>query len=69
MTANPLCEVREMSHKEANEHIRCRVTSCDYHCADCDFCSLPCIQVEPCVNCSDGKAADESMCASYKCCR
>ena len=58
-----------MSHKEANENIRCRVTSCDYHCADCDFCTLSSIQVEPCVNCNTGKASDESMCASYKCCR
>ena len=58
-----------MSHKEANECIRCRVTSCDYHCVDCDCGSLPSIQVEPCVNCNTGKASDESMCASYKCCR
>lgn len=58
-----------MSHNCANEHIRCRVTSCDYHCTDCDFCSLSSIQVEPCVNCNTGKASDESMCASYKCCR
>ena len=33
------------------------------------YCSLSCIQVEPCANCHDAKASDESMCASYKCCR
>ncbi len=58
-----------MNNKQANKNIRCRVTSCDYHCDDQDYCSLSCIQVEPCANCHDAKAADESMCASYKCCR
>ena len=56
-----------MSQKQANKNIRCRVASCNYHCDDQDYCSLSSIQVEPCENCHDGKACDESMCASYKC--
>ena len=56
-----------MSMKQANKNIRCRVHSCNYHCEDQDFCSLSSIQVEPCANCHDGKSADESMCASYRC--
>ena len=55
-----------MSQKKANEHIRCRVESCAFHCQDADCCSLQAIQVEPCSGCSNGKAEDESMCASYK---
>ena len=47
-----------MSMKQANKNIRCRVHSCNYHCEDQDFCSLSSIQVEPCANCHDGKAAD-----------
>ena len=56
-----------MSHKQANNAIRCRVDSCEYHCDDQQYCSLSRIQVEPCANCHSGKASDESMCASYKC--
>ena len=58
-----------MDHKQANKNIRCRVNSCDYHCDDQDYCSLASIQVEPCSDCHNGKACDESMCASYKCCK
>ena len=53
--------------KEPNTGIRCHVSSCSYHCGDCDYCSLHAIQVEPCQNGGTGNAADESMCASYRC--
>lgn len=56
-----------MSQKQANKNIRCRVQSCNYHCDDQDYCSLSSIQVEPCGDCHNGCACDESMCASYKC--
>lgn len=55
-----------MSRKEANQDIRCRVNSCTYHCGDQEYCSLTSIHVEPCVQCSSGKAEDESMCGSYR---
>ncbi len=54
-------------HKEPNTGIRCRVASCSFHCGDCDYCSLHSIQVEPCQKGGTGNAADESMCASYRC--
>ena len=53
-----------MSQKNPNHNIRCRVKSCEYHC-DSDYCSLNCIQVEPCECCNSGKPSDESMCGSY----
>lgn len=56
-----------MDFKQANEHIACRVNSCEYHCGEKNFCSLSAIQVEPCKDCHSGKACDESMCGSYKC--
>lgn len=55
-----------MSQKQPNSHIHCRVSSCAYHCGDEEFCSLQAIQVEPCRDCCNGSAADESMCASYR---
>lgn len=57
-----------MSHKEGNPDIRCKVSSCQYHCTD-DLCGLRSIEVEPTPNCNSGKACDESMCGSYKCCK
>jgi len=56
-----------MSQKKPNTDIRCRVTSCAYHCGEQEYCSLNAIQVEPCKDCCTGKAADESMCGSYRC--
>ena len=56
-----------MSQKKPNTDIRCRVTSCAFHCGDQEYCSLNAIQVEPCSNCCTGKASDESMCGSYRC--
>ena len=58
-----------MSQKMPNNHIRCRVQSCEYHCENCDYCSLSSIQVEPCQDCHTGNAAGESMCGSYHCCK
>ena len=55
-----------MSQKNPNTDIRCRVSSCTYHCGDRDYCSLHSIQVEPCQNCGSGQACDESMCGSYR---
>lgn len=55
-----------MSQKKPNTDIRCRVTSCAYHCGEQEYCSLNAIQVEPCKDCCTGKAADESMCGSYR---
>ena len=49
-----------------NVDIRCRVESCRFHCQDQDYCSLEAIQVDPCENCCNGKASDESCCGSYK---
>ncbi len=54
-----------MSQKCANRSIRCRVSSCAYHCDSDDYCSLQAIQVEPCEGCKSGSKADESMCGSY----
>jgi hypothetical protein len=56
-----------MSQKKPNTDIRCRVTSCAYHCDDQEYCSLNAIQIEPCTDCCTGKACDESMCGSYRC--
>ena len=55
-----------MSQKKPNTDIRCRVHSCAYHCGEQEYCSLNAIQVEPCRDCCSGKAADESMCGSYR---
>lgn len=55
-----------MNMKQPNTHIRCRVSSCTYHCGDEEYCSLQAIQVEPCKDCCNGSAADESMCGSYR---
>ena len=59
-------EVCLMSKNEPNTDIRCRVSSCTYHCGDRDYCTLHSIQVEPCQNCGSGQACDESMCGSYR---
>lgn len=56
-----------MSQMKPNDSIRCRVTSCEYHCQDCDYCSLSAIRVEPCDCVKNGNPADESMCGSYRC--
>ena len=63
-----------MSQKNPNPCIRCRVSSCAYHCGGDDYCSLQAIQVEPCDGCgpceggnrNTGRKADESMCGSYR---
>ena len=55
-----------MSQKDPNPSIRCRVSSCAYHCGGKDYCSLQAIQVEPCDGCDTGRKADESMCGSYR---
>ncbi|HIS85979.1 MAG TPA: DUF1540 domain-containing protein [Candidatus Faecivicinus avistercoris] len=55
-----------MSQKKPNTGIRCRVTSCAFHCGEDEYCSLNAIQVDPCPQCASGKACDESMCASYR---
>ena len=55
-----------MSQKQANTDIRCRVTSCAFHCENKDYCSLGSIQVEPCPCAHCGTPADESCCGSYK---
>ena len=55
-----------MSQKKPNEHIRCHVSSCAYHCGEDQYCSLQAIQVEPCPGCQSGRPADESMCGSYR---
>ena len=60
-------EVITMSQKKPNTDIRCRVTSCAFHCGDQEYCSLNSIQVEPCQDCCSGKASEESMCGSYRC--
>ena len=57
-----------MSQKNPNHNIRCRVKSCEYHCGNCDYCSLSAIQVEPCNCGTSGRPSDESMCGSYHCC-
>ena len=59
-------EVIPMLEKNPNTDIRCRVSSCTYHCGDRDYCTLHSIQVEPCQNCGSGQACDESMCGSYR---
>ena len=56
-----------MSQKTPNTGIRCRVSSCAFNCGDQEYCSLNSIQVEPCKDCCNGKASDESMCGSYRC--
>ena len=55
-----------MSQNNPNPCIRCRVSSCAYHCDDDQYCSLRAIQVEPCANCESGNPSDESMCGSYR---
>ena len=55
-----------MSAKKVNPDIKCRVDSCRYHGEDENYCTLSCIQVEPCQGNCSGKACDESMCGSYR---
>ncbi len=50
-----------------NQKIRCTVDSCEYNNCDARMCELNQIEVQACPGCSNGKAADESMCGSYKC--
>ena len=54
-----------MSQKRPNTSIHCRVSSCEYHCGEAEYCSLGAIRVEPCADCASGMPADESMCGSY----
>ena len=54
-----------MSQIKPNTSIHCRVSSCEYHCGDEEYCSLRAIRVEPCEFCASGKPDDESMCGSY----
>ena len=54
-----------MSQKKPNPNIHCRVSSCEYHCGEEEYCSLRAIRVEPCRDCASGMPEDESMCGSY----
>jgi hypothetical protein len=58
-----------MANKEEQknaQHIGCKVESCRYNSNGCN-CGLSSIDVAPCPGGSNGNAADESMCASYRC--
>lgn len=50
-----------------NQSIGCCVTSCTYN-QNGSECRLSHIEIEPCPGCSGhtGKAADESLCGSYR---
>lgn len=47
--------------------INCTVGSCVYNNEDSKKCTLKSITVEPCFECDNGEAEDESMCGSYEC--
>ena len=49
-----------------NKSIQCGVCSCQFH-DKSDYCSLAKIRVDAIPGQSSGKAADESMCGSYRC--
>lgn len=49
-----------------SQMINCNVDSCKYNDTDKCKCDLSEINVEPCYECSDGEAEDESMCGSYE---
>lgn len=46
--------------------IKCTVESCVYNDDNTKKCTLKEIIVEPCVDCNNGEAQDESMCGSYE---
>lgn len=52
---------------EKNQKINCTVGSCAFNNKAEQLCQLENILVEPCSNCNNGKAEDESMCGSYRC--
>ena len=53
-----------MDHKNANPSIECTVTSCAYHCADKQYCSLNSIKVG-CMD-TDVANAGSTECASVR---
>lgn len=53
---------------EKKQKINCTVESCKYNDGRKQMCELDAIEVAPKNNVSSGKA-DESECASYKCCQ
>ena len=53
--------------EDYNQKIRCTVETCQYNNCDDRMCELNQIEVQACPGCSNGSAADESMCGSYKC--
>lgn len=50
-----------------SQKIKCTVETCKYNNCDDRMCELNQIEVQACPGCSNGKAADESMCGSYSC--
>lgn len=48
------------------QSINCTVGSCVYNNEENKKCTLKSIIVEPCFECSNGEAEDESMCGSYE---
>ena len=59
--------IKEDLIMEKNQKINCTVKSCEYQNDQTKTCSLQSIQVAPVAH-TNTKTADESMCASYKCC-
>jgi len=51
---------------DTNQKINCTVTSCKFNNEQRQLCQLESIIIEPCPNCNNGKAQDESMCGSYE---
>ena len=51
---------------DTNQKINCTVESCKFNNEQRQLCQLQAIVVEPCQNCGNGNAADESMCGSYE---
>ena len=51
------------NQNNANQSIKCSVTSCAYHCCDKDYCTL----IEIKVGCCDPTVAccDQTQCASF----
>jgi len=51
---------------EKNQKINCTVKSCAFNDNEYKLCQLEQIKVQPCKNCHNGNAEDESMCGSYR---
>lgn len=52
--------------EDNSQTINCTVNSCKFNETEKSKCGLNSIEVEPCYDCSDGEAEDESMCGSYE---